>query len=263
MSWRYLIIHPDSVGYKTWYRLTIYLTAIETFLTPFYMSFGTHHALDPVAFIEHLMDAVFIIDLVITSRLAYYRTFSKELVADPRAVWAHYLRQHLLYDTLAAVPFDTILEMFMDIPYPVRFVRVFRLLRVDRMWKIMGELERNAVYDYYIVSYGKIFFLLFMIGHWSCCLFFFLYRAQTSFSLPMSWGTELPFGQDFATDAIVVQYITSLYWAFATLSTVGYGDVTPVTPVERVISVVLMMVNLGLTAYILGNVTLLTTKQDA
>lgn len=45
----------------------------------------------------------------------------------------------------------------------------------------------------------------------------------------------------------------ALWWACATLSTVGYGDIAPVTPVGRVVSVGVMMYGLGLLGAVTGS----------
>ena len=47
-------------------------------------------------------------------------------------------------------------------------------------------------------------------------------------------------------------YGTGIYWAIQTLTTVGYGDVSPVTTLGRVIACVLMLVGIGFFAIITG-----------
>ena len=49
-------------------------------------------------------------------------------------------------------------------------------------------------------------------------------------------------------------YIISLYWAVATLTSTGYGDVTAVNTVERIIALIVMLIGLSLFGYILGAV---------
>mgnify|MGYP001806791082 CR=1 FL=1 len=46
---------------------------------------------------------------------------------------------------------------------------------------------------------------------------------------------------------LATKYLTSLYWAFTTTATVGYGDITPKTDKEKVtcVSGVLMTVGSG------------------
>ncbi|CAI5533463.1 unnamed protein product [Closterium sp. Naga37s-1] len=45
--------------------------------------------------------------------------------------------------------------------------------------------------------------------------------------------------------------------------TAGYGDLSAFTVPERIWAALFMLVNLGLTAYVLGNMTVLLTKADA
>ena len=50
------------------------------------------------------------------------------------------------------------------------------------------------------------------------------------------------------------QYTTSLYWSLSTLSTVGYGDITPGTDEEKVLSMIVMIFGSVLYATIIGNI---------
>ena len=45
-----------------------------------------------------------------------------------------------------------------------------------------------------------------------------------------------------------------MYWAASTMTTVGYGDVTPKTTAGRIIAVVVMMVGIGFVAVVTGAV---------
>lgn len=49
--------------------------------------------------------------------------------------------------------------------------------------------------------------------------------------------------------------MTSVYWAITTFTTVGYGDIHPVNEKEMFFDVIYMLCNLGLTTYIIGNMT--------
>ena len=50
------------------------------------------------------------------------------------------------------------------------------------------------------------------------------------------------------------QYITSLYWAFTTMTTTGYGDVYPVTNIEKLFGMACMLVSCGVFAYVVGSI---------
>ncbi|MEJ2305571.1 MAG: cyclic nucleotide-binding domain-containing protein [Anaerolineales bacterium] len=61
------------------------------------------------------------------------------------------------------------------------------------------------------------------------------------------------------------KYITALYWAVTTLSTVGYGDITPDqnSTIQVVFTMVVMLLGVGMYGYIIGNVATLITNLDA
>ena len=47
--------------------------------------------------------------------------------------------------------------------------------------------------------------------------------------------------------------IVSCYFALATLSTVGYGDFYPISNIERIIAVIIMLGGVAFFSYIMGN----------
>ena len=57
-------------------------------------------------------------------------------------------------------------------------------------------------------------------------------------------------------------YITSIYFAFSTMSGVGYGDIRPFTNLERVFSIFCMLVSTGLSAYLIGSLSSIFTKSN-
>ena len=72
--------------------------------------------------------------------------------------------------------------------------------------------------------------------------------------------------EDFSPDTWVVrygienetketQYYVSIYWAITTLTTIGYGDITPGTNIERLVACVWMLVGVGFYSFTIGSMT--------
>merc|ERR1711939_406245 len=50
-------------------------------------------------------------------------------------------------------------------------------------------------------------------------------------------------------------YLTSIYWAMTTMTTVGYGDIIPTSDSERFFSIIAMIVGGAFYGYLVGSIT--------
>ena len=56
-------------------------------------------------------------------------------------------------------------------------------------------------------------------------------------------------------DELSSPYVASLYWTYTTITTVGYGDLTPKATAERLYATFIMIIGTGLFGYILASVS--------
>ena len=59
------------------------------------------------------------------------------------------------------------------------------------------------------------------------------------------------------------QYLIAIYWAFQTVTTVGFGDIPAVTVSERVLALFWMIFGVGFYSFTVGNLTSIIASQDA
>lgn len=116
-------------------------------------------------------------------------------------------------------------------------VRAFRLLRVFRILKLVQFLgEASQLKRALKASRAKITVFLFTVLIASVMLGTLMYIIEGE----QAGFTSIP---------------TSIYWTIVTLTTVGYGDIAPITPQGQFIATIIMLLGYGIIAVPTGIVT--------
>jgi hyperpolarization activated cyclic nucleotide-gated potassium channel 2 len=107
-----------------------------------------------------------------------------------------------------------------------KLLKMLKLLRVAKLKKLMMKFEEYIVTDSMdlMVTFFNITVKIVFIAHYMGC-FFYYYGLDELRNGNSGWLLA----EDMLDKTIGYSYITSMYWAFTTMSAVGYGDITPVT----------------------------------
>lgn len=141
--------------------------------------------------------------------------------------WAHLRSGQAIIDLLAILPF--LLEHFLPIKLDLRFLRVFRLMRLLKLTRYTSATVTlyKVVMREWQVIFASVFVMLLMVILTASMGYLFEHEAQ-----PDKFE-NIP---------------QSIYWAVVTLASVGYGDISPVTPMGRALTVVLALLGIGIFA---------------
>jgi hyperpolarization activated cyclic nucleotide-gated potassium channel 2 len=110
-----------------------------------------------------------------------------------------------------------------------------------------------------LIDIVKLFTIIFFIAHWIGCFFFAVSYMNISTD-PNNWIVEKGLADG---DVWQDQYLTSIYWAFMTMTTVGYGDVFPYSSSEKLYTIFSMIVACGVFAWIMGSIGSFVNRGDA
>lgn len=95
--------------------------------------------------------------------------------------------------------------------------------------------------------FAKLLLTIVFFAHCLACIF---WAVGTLPDTRISWV----FIRGLEDDPVSQQYISSLYWAFTTMVTVGYGDITAINSHERMYSMLAMIIAGGIYAYTLNTI---------
>jgi len=140
-----------------------------------------------------------------------------------------------IIDLLAVLP--TYISLFIPGTEVLQVIRVLRVLRVFRVLKLVQYIgEANLLVKAMVASRRKIFVFLFALMNVVVILGSIMYLIEGH----SSGFTSIP---------------RSIYWAIVTLTTVGYGDISPVTNLGQAIAAIIMIMGYSIIAVPTGIVT--------
>lgn len=133
-----------------------------------------------------------------------------------------------LIDLMAIIP--SYISLFIPGSHYLQIIRILRVLRVFRVLKLVRFINQsNLLINALLASRLKITIFLFTIS----TLLVVFGSAMYLIEGPENGFNNIP---------------VSIYWAIVTLTTVGFGDITPKTDLGRSISAVVMVIGYAIIA---------------
>ncbi len=236
------IIHPESRFKVFWELYILVLTVLVTVVAPLIVVFQF-----PLSVILVIFDIVvtvsFTVDIVIQFNTGFI--VRQELVTDRKQIARRYLRGWFILDLIATLPFTWI---FASSRY-AGLNRVFRFFRLARLFKLFGSskiLNRAKKLSFINPAFMRLFLLVFWIlvaAHLIACGWIFIGGPG-----------------EYATDGET--YLEAFYWTVTTLTTIGYGDITPAEPVQFIFVIVIMLIGAAIYGFIIGNIANIIANID-
>ena len=176
-------------------------------------------------FFEVFSIVIFSIEYLLRLWTAKYKYPDK---SEINSLLTYVFSPYALIDLFAILPF----YLPLLIPIDLRFIRIFRLLRIARIFKL-GRYSKSLkliieVFKEKKTDLGVTVFVTFILLIIASTIMYYLEHDKQPNAFP--------------------NIIASFWWAIATLTTVGYGDVYPITGWGKFVSSIIALLGIGLVA---------------
>lgn len=139
--------------------------------------------------------------------------------------WAFF--RHNLFDLIAILPLTSLFSFFRL----ARLTRIFRLTKLFRLVRLVGFIGRlRKPLKTFLRTNGFIYLV------WASLAILILAATLYAYAEHVSWNE-------------------ALWWAIATASTVGYGDIAPHTTIGKWAATLLMLVGIGFIGALTSTIT--------
>jgi len=256
-------IHPEHKWKLCWDLCSMALILVVILVVPIEICFlwNEERELPALATINLVSDVFFSMDIVLNCFTAYYRGrgASRRLVTNPRSILQHYAKFWLPVDLVATMPIADIAKLAtgggsddqstevigmlkaLKVAKVTRILKVLRVLKLCRLMQLVEEQLVSVQSMTVAFQLSKLAVRLVLICHTTACIWFLAGNIGIG-KYDETWLQK----QNLVNQTFIDQYSASFYFAIATGTTVGYGDIHATNTLERVVGSMLM---LGAVAY--------------
>ena len=217
---------------------------------------------------EIILDILMGIDIIITCFTAFIDE-DERIVKNHKKIIVTYLKSTFLLDLFSILPFwlldngqKTGILKLTSLPKIHRLLKTCKLFRVNKMagkhnsYKVTKFFNDKIKLSHNIQRLFVFIIVFLLLNHLCAC--FWLLMAKLQDLNPDTWVVRLGYADISNFDL----YLICFYWTLTTVTTVGYGDVTAGTTIERIYNLIIMGFGVILYSFAIGSLSSIVDSMD-
>lgn len=245
-KWHLQPFDPESHVVEGWDMMFLLVLMLAAFFIPLDVAFDL--SLSPTLLVVvWVINVIFFLDLMMQFATAYHEDQpNHRYVKEFRKIAYRYITTWFIVDLVSTLPYQ-LAPGYEWTP----LLRLLRLLRLHRAPSIVRQHHHNIGISFALLSLAKFLVVLFFTCHWIACM----WSSIAWHSPEGSWLEALESNKGGDSELYSEWgnvYAISLYWSIMTLTSIGYGDITPQNGREYVLSSVCMAMMAAMWAVVIG-----------
>jgi len=275
------ILMPESLLIQFWFGMVFSATLYYVVVIPFRIAFLENHDLSKKwLLLDYGCDAMVFVDFII--RFFFLAVYKDNTVLLKREdIVMNFLRsRQFKWHLLSLLPLDFVIFFAPTLcPYFWRLqtwslFRLNRTLRIIEVGKLLDFVEESIMragfrFSRNAVRAAKLLIMILLTAHIIGCVFFLIAAINQQHYIDQpehqrNWVKDQGLfianasmtcpGNPVSGIVVIRQYVSSIYYVIATLTTVGYGDITAnkESAVELIFATVLLIAGTAFCSMVIG-----------
>ncbi|CAK56960.1 unnamed protein product (macronuclear) [Paramecium tetraurelia] len=243
-----LPLFPDDIPYIIWGLIINLCTDFAAILFPLQVAFDFEGVGSQLTL---AIQIIFWLDLIMNFFICHVNK-QLDLIYNFKDIAQHYLSGWFMFDLISVLPDFNLTGLKI-----LKLIRLFRFFLFERRVaynQSLDLLKHEYNLDLRLKKLMKIFMEMIVLNHLFACLWLWICR----FNENTNWLSYYNFNEKDQ----FTQLVQAFFWAYQTITVIGYGDIEAHNSDEYLLVNIWMLIGVGYYSFTIGNITFILIQSN-